>query len=299
MLQREASQSRDPPHTDIHFVVYCERRYHSRTYIFERLRPTALAGPCTEDAKARRPLRPARSGSLQPTSAHCYRPGPSHTDLPPPTATGSVRLTPAYLHPLRPARPGSLRPTAHCDRPGPFQPSPAHSGFSGLPPRIAKCTRPSRPARPCQLLLRHRRSSLSLTSHYVDLTRNCDSWILDINLKREECGEFAYLFPDLLQDLVGINVTNHFSFSKGPTQRLPLLRVRSENGKTLDRGIPNPPYHHLTSGILEMSKCMQSNCYLGGCPFDCVYSEFKKRPGRAGPVVVGAVLKPILLGHVT
>ncbi|KAG8300950.1 hypothetical protein J6590_064515 [Homalodisca vitripennis] len=65
---------------------------------------------------------------------------------------GSLRPTFAHFHRPDPARPGSLRPTfAHCPRPGslpglpsltstgPTQPVPAYSGFSVLPPRVARC----------------------------------------------------------------------------------------------------------------------------------------------------------------
>ncbi|KAG8267590.1 hypothetical protein J6590_048209 [Homalodisca vitripennis] len=95
-------------------------------------------------------LGPAHSGKPSPTAAGPAQltpanlrpptqPSPARltpANLRPPARPSTARLTPANLHPLRPARPSS----AYSSQPSATATGPAHSGFSDLPPRIAKCT---------------------------------------------------------------------------------------------------------------------------------------------------------------
>ncbi|KAG8326977.1 hypothetical protein J6590_029733 [Homalodisca vitripennis] len=102
-----------------------------------------------------------------------FRSASAHCEIYPSTATGLAQPGPAHygfyglppriarrtrpLQPPGPAWPGSLWlflfASAHCEMypptaTGVAQPGPAHYGFSCLPPRIARCTHPLRPARP-------------------------------------------------------------------------------------------------------------------------------------------------------
>ncbi|KAG8253967.1 hypothetical protein J6590_019634 [Homalodisca vitripennis] len=118
-------------------------------------------------------------------------------------------------------------------------------------------------------------------------------WVLDVNLKREECGEFAHLFPDLLQDFAdkgghveGVSPTHHTitslpAFSKYRNARpglSGLSRCQCRVGRAARSGLCIKG----RSGLGWVGPVA-----VGGCPFDCVYFDFTKKPirdllGRAG-----------------